>query len=142
MGIALPSMGRAPSYSAGAFHYFSCPKALWPERFEKIKEAGFNAVETYVPWNWSEREKPNGLSDTSHIDLKDLDDFLTMAEDKYGLYLNGQPLGRYWEVGPQRAYFLPSTMLKDENVLEYTAKPGKLGDRIKAAQLRPLPMVE
>ena len=37
-------------YSA-AFHYFRCPEALWRDRFRRIKEAGFNTVETYVPWN-------------------------------------------------------------------------------------------
>ena len=41
-------------YSA-AFHYFRCPEELWRDRFQKIKEAGFNTVETYVPWNWLER---------------------------------------------------------------------------------------
>src|ERR1700722_14433484 len=83
--------GKDTFIFSGAFHYFRCPKALWAERFERIKEAGFNAVETYVPWNWSEREKPNGFGDTSHIDLKELDDFLTMAEDKYGLYTIVRP---------------------------------------------------
>jgi len=76
---------------SGAFHYFRCPKGEWRERFEKIKEAGFNAVETYVAWNWSEREKPKGLGDTSHMNLKDLDDWLTMAEDEFGLYTIVRP---------------------------------------------------
>src|SRR4051794_21479082 len=40
---------------SGAFHYFRCPKPLWRDRFGKIKEAGFNTVETYVAWNWHER---------------------------------------------------------------------------------------
>ena len=76
---------------SGAFHYFRCPEALWPERFRRIKEAGFNAVETYVPWNWSEREKPSGLNDYSKMNLKELDEFLTMAEDQFGLYTIVRP---------------------------------------------------
>ena len=44
-------------YSA-AFHYFRCPEELWRDRFRQIKEAGFNVVETYVPWNWHERSMP------------------------------------------------------------------------------------
>ena len=56
------------------------------------------------------------------------------------LTLNGHPLGRFWETGPQRAYFLPSCWLKEENELELTVTPGKLGDRIRAAELRSLPM--
>jgi hypothetical protein len=76
---------------SGAFHYFRCPKELWRERFKKIKEAGFNAIETYVAWNWSEREKPHGLNDYSHIKLTDFDEFLKMAEDEFGLYTIVRP---------------------------------------------------
>jgi hypothetical protein len=87
---------------SGAFHYFRCPKELWRERFKLIKEAGFNAVETYVPWNYSEQEKPSGVDDYSHIDLSELDQWLTMAEDEFGLYTIVRP-GPYicaeWAVG-------------------------------------------
>ena len=55
--------GKDTFIFSGAFHYFRCPKPLWQERFRKIKEAGFNAVETYVAWNWHEREMPAGLDD-------------------------------------------------------------------------------
>ena len=37
---------------SGAFHYFRCPKELWPQRFQAIKDAGFNTVESYTAWNW------------------------------------------------------------------------------------------
>lgn len=63
---------------SGAFHYFRCPKPLWEDRFLKIKRAGFNAVETYIAWNWHERAE-------GQADLKDLDDWLTMAA-KHGLH--------------------------------------------------------
>ena len=34
------------------------------------------------------------------------------------LYINGKPLGRYWEVGPQRDFFLPGCWVKKgDNVL-------------------------
>src|ERR1700682_646203 len=62
--------GKDTFIFSGAFHYFRCPKELWRERFRRIKEAGFNAVETYVAWNWSEQQRPSGLGDTSHIRLK------------------------------------------------------------------------
>lgn len=78
--------GKDTFLFSGAFHYFRCPKELWRERFRRIKEAGFNAVETYVPWNWSERNKPRGPNDFSQVDLKDLDDWMTMAEKEFGLY--------------------------------------------------------
>src|SRR5450432_1937597 len=71
---------------SGAFHYFRCPKELWRDRFAKIKEAGFNTVETYVAWNVHEPNMPAGLDDFSGVDLRDVDDWLNMAEE-FGLYV-------------------------------------------------------
>ena len=76
---------------SGAFHYFRCPRELWRDRFRMIKAAGFNAVETYVPWNWSEPVKPSGPADETHVDLADLDAWLTMAEKEFGLYTIVRP---------------------------------------------------
>ena len=76
---------------SGSFHYFRCPKELWPDRFRKIKAAGCNAVETYVPWNWHERNRPSSLTDYSQVDLQDLKDWLHMAQDEFGLYTIVRP---------------------------------------------------
>ena len=35
----------------GAMHYFRTPKYYWYDRLLKLKECGFNAVDTYVAWN-------------------------------------------------------------------------------------------
>ena len=75
---------------SGAFHYFRVPRPLWPDRFRKLKAAGFNCVETYVPWNWHERGMPRSLADESCIDLRPLEAFLDMAEE-YGLYVIVRP---------------------------------------------------
>lgn len=86
---------------SGAFHYFRCPKELWRDRFQKIKDAGFNTVETYVAWNWSEQQMPSGTKDFSKVDLSDLDEWLTMAE-QFGFYILVRP-GPYicaeWDTG-------------------------------------------
>src|SRR5581483_4388347 len=83
--------GRDTFIYSGAFHYFRCPKELWRDRFQKIKDAGFNAVETYTPWNWHEREMPKAPDDFSKITgLQDLDDWLAMAED-FGFYTIVRP---------------------------------------------------
>jgi hypothetical protein len=82
--------GKDTFIYSGSFHYFRCPKELWSERFQKIKDAGFNCVETYAPWNWSERETPASLDDFSKVDVRDLDDWLTMAE-KFGFYVIIRP---------------------------------------------------
>lgn len=75
---------------SGAFHYFRVPQELWADRFKKLKAAGLNCIETYIPWNWHEREMPSSVNDYSHIDMSQLDDFLKMAES-YGLYVIVRP---------------------------------------------------
>ena len=77
-------------YSA-AFHYFRCPEPLWRDRFKKIKEAGFNTVETYIPWNWHERKMPNSPDAPGNFDFADLKRWLKMAQDEFGLYTIVRP---------------------------------------------------
>lgn len=77
-------------YSA-AFHYFRCPQELWRDRFQKIKEAGFNTVETYIPWNWHERSMPVDINDTSKFDFTDLKAWLKMAQEEFGFYTIVRP---------------------------------------------------
>lgn len=77
-------------YSA-AFHYFRCPEELWRDRFRQIKEAGFNTVETYVPWNWHERTMPLSLQDTTHFDFSDVKRWLKMAQEEFGFYTIVRP---------------------------------------------------
>ena len=77
-------------YSA-AFHYFRCPEPLWRDRFQKIKEAGFNTVETYVPWNWHERQMPLSPDDPGQFDFGDLMRWLKMAQEEFGFYTIVRP---------------------------------------------------
>ena len=71
-GACLKIDGKDRFIYSAAFHYFRCPEELWRDRFRKIKEAGFNTVETYVPWNWHERTMPSSIDDTTHFDFSDL----------------------------------------------------------------------
>src|SRR5947209_18691084 len=71
---------------SGAFHYFRCPKELWADRFRKLKEAGFNTVETYTAWNWHEPNPPKNPEDFSKVDMTDLRDWLEMETDQFGFY--------------------------------------------------------
>ena len=53
---------------SGSLHYFRVLPQLWPDRIEKMKQAGLNTIETYIPWNLHEPERGNykfneGLSD-------------------------------------------------------------------------------
>jgi hypothetical protein len=90
-GHCLQIEGRDVFIYSAAFHYFRCPQALWRDRFRKIKDAGFNTVETYVPWNWHERSLPAGLEDFSQIDLSEIDAWLKMAQDEFGFYTIVRP---------------------------------------------------
>jgi hypothetical protein len=83
--------GRDTVVYSGAFHYFRCPKELWRDRFQKMKEAGLNTVETYVAWNWHERAEPADVNDFSRIDMTDLEDWLKMAEDEFGFFVILRP---------------------------------------------------
>lgn len=76
---------------SAAFHYFRCPQELWKDRFQKIKEAGFNTVETYVPWNWHERNMPKDINDFSQCNFDDLKAWLKMAHEDFGLYTIVRP---------------------------------------------------
>lgn len=76
---------------SAAFHYFRCPQELWRDRFRKIKEAGFNTVETYVPWNWHERNMPKSVDDYSQCNFDDLKAWLHMAHEEFGLYTIVRP---------------------------------------------------
>ena len=105
---------------SGAFHYFRCPKPLWPERFAALKAAGFNAVETYVAWNWHEQTPPSSPDDYSKCDLTDLHDWLAMATDRFGLQVILRP-GPYicaeWDGGGYPQWLLnmrPASYTKRE----------------------------
>ena len=85
-GHCLVIDGKDTFIYSGAFHYFRCPKPLWRDRLKKMKEAGLNTVETYVPWNWHERTAPKDVNDYSKVDMADLRDFLKMVHDEFGMY--------------------------------------------------------
>lgn len=78
--------GRDTFVYSAAFHYYRTPKELWRDRLSKIKHAGFNTIETYVPWNWHEREMPKGLEDFSQLDLSELQEFLDMVHHEFEMY--------------------------------------------------------
>ena len=78
--------GKDTFILSAAFHYFRTPKALWGDRIAKIKAAGFNTIETYVPWNWHERDMPKGLDDYSKIDLSELGEFLDLVHNEFDMY--------------------------------------------------------
>ncbi len=86
--------GKPVFIYSGSFHYFRCDPSEWIDRLEKIKAAGFNTIETYVPWNWHERTE-------GHPDFAPLVKFLDDCKEE-GLYVIVRP-GPYicaeWNTG-------------------------------------------
>ena len=85
-GSSLKIEGKDVFIYSAAFHYFRTPKELWRDRFTKIKAAGFNTIETYIPWNLSELNKPANINDYSQVDFSDLKEWLNMAQNEFGFY--------------------------------------------------------
>ena len=94
---------------SGAMHYFRIPREYWHDRLLKLKECGFNTVETYTCWNL--HEPCEGEFNFSGI--LDVGAFIEEAE-KLGLYVMIRP-GPYicaeWDFGG-----LPSWILKYEKM--------------------------
>jgi hypothetical protein len=85
-------------------HYFRIPREYWRDRLTKLKECGFNTVETYTCWNLHEPQE--GVFDFSG--MLDLDEYLRVATE-LGLYIILRP-GPYicaeWDLGGLPAWLL------------------------------------
>ncbi|XP_065171046.1 beta-galactosidase-1-like protein 2 [Atheta coriaria] len=102
---------------SGALHYFRVPKAYWRDRLRKLKAAGLNTVETYVPWNLHEPSPGYydfGSGGTDFEQFLDIAEFLKLAqeEDLLAIVRPGPYICSEWDFGG-----LPSWLLKDPNVI-------------------------
>lgn len=82
--------GKEIPLMSGEFHYWRVLAENWEIIAEKIKEMGFNAIATYIPWNYHELEPEvyDFYGNTSP--QRNLDKFLTLME-KAGLYVIIRP---------------------------------------------------
>lgn len=96
--------GEKFTIRSGAMHYFRTPRAYWKDRLLKLKECGFNTVETYVAWNLHEPKE--GTFDFSSDN--DIGAFFDLAKE-LGLYVMLRP-GPYicaeWDAGGFPAWLL------------------------------------
>lgn len=107
---------------SGAMHYFRVPKKHWRDRLRKMRAAGLNTIETYVPWNLHEPELGKydfgeGFSDMS--DFLDIRQFLKIAqeEDLLVLVRPGPYICSEWEFGG-----MPSYLLRDKEMVVRTSQ--------------------
>lgn len=63
--------GRDAFIYSACVHYARTPKALWRDRLTKLKQAGFNTIETYVFWNYHEPVE-------GKVDMTELEDFVAL----------------------------------------------------------------
>ncbi|KAF7636717.1 Glyco_hydro_35 domain-containing protein [Meloidogyne graminicola] len=63
-------------YISGEIHYFRIHPWLWHDRLYKVRAAGLNAVQVYVPWNFHEEEPAN----FNFAGDRDLVEFLRIAQ--------------------------------------------------------------
>ncbi|AEI44801.1 Glb1 [Paenibacillus mucilaginosus KNP414] len=102
--------------------YFRIPRGLWKDRLHKVREAGYNAIDVYFPWNHHEREP--GVWDFGGE--RDVEAFLKLAAEE-GLWVVARP-GPYicseWDGGALPAHLLTDRSMRlrdnDPNFLRAT----------------------
>lgn len=77
--------GKPVFIYSGEFHYFRCDPKDWPDRLARAKEAGLNAVASYIPWRWHEvKEGAFDFTGKTHP-RRNLVEFLRLVSES-GLY--------------------------------------------------------
>ncbi|XP_010000006.1 PREDICTED: beta-galactosidase [Chaetura pelagica] len=91
-------------YISGSIHYSRVPRYYWRDRLMKMKMAGLDAIQTYVPWNFHEPQQ--GMFDFSGD--KDLEYFLQLANDSGLLVIlrAGPYICAEWDMGGLPAWLL------------------------------------
>lgn len=96
--------GKPYTILSGAMHYFRIPKEYWYDRLLKLKECGFNTVETYTCWNLHEKRE-------GEFDFSGNLDIANYIETAQGLGLNvilrpGPYICAEWDFGGLPAWLL------------------------------------
>jgi len=101
--------GEKMKIISGSIHYFRIVPEYWRDRLEKLKMLGANTVETYIPWNFHEKEK--GEFDFSGN--RDIAGFVKIAQE-LGLWVILRPspyICAEWEFGG-----LPYWLLREDGM--------------------------
>ncbi|CAF3300691.1 unnamed protein product [Rotaria socialis] len=105
---------------SGSLHYFRVLPQSWSDRIKKMKAAGLNTIETYVPWNLHEPQRGNYQFGEG---LTDLVSFLKLIYE-HEMFTIIRPSGYIcaeWDWGG-----LPSWLLRDETMRVRSIHPGFL----------------
>ena len=101
--------GKEYTIVSGAMHYFRIPRPYWRDRLDKLKQGGFNTVETYTCWNLHEPKE-------GEFDFSGMLDLGAYIDEAASLGLNvilrpGPYICSEWEFGG-----LPAWLLSYENI--------------------------
>lgn len=111
--------GQPFRYISGSIHYFRVPRFYWKDRLLKMKMAGLNAIQTYVPWNFHEPKPGQYRFSEDH----DVEYFIHLAHE-LGLLVILRP-GPYicaeWDMGG-----LPAWLLEKESIVLRSSDPDYL----------------
>ncbi|VDM32242.1 unnamed protein product [Hydatigera taeniaeformis] len=98
--------GEPFRYISGSLHYFRIPRIYWEDRLVKAKNAGLDAIQIYVPWNFHE---PNP-GEYHFEDERDVVEFIELAQ-KMGLLVlvrAGPYICAEWDFGGLPPWLLSS----------------------------------
>ncbi|TPP62195.1 Beta-galactosidase [Fasciola gigantica] len=127
--------GEPFQYISGSMHYFRIPRDYWSDRLNKAKQAGLDAIEIYVPWNYHEPEE--GVYNFEGN--ADVEQFLELAA-KYDLlviFRAGPYICAEWDFGGLPAWLLrknPNMKIRSsapDYMVEVTRWMDKLLPRIR-----------
>ncbi len=96
--------GKPFTVISGAMHYFRIPREYWYDRLLKLKECGFNTVETYTCWNLHEENE----GEFNFSGMLDVEAYIDIAKD-LGLNVIIRPgpfICAEWEFGGLPAWLL------------------------------------
>uniref|UniRef100_T1JF70 Beta-galactosidase n=1 Tax=Strigamia maritima TaxID=126957 RepID=T1JF70_STRMM len=115
-GPAFRLNGKDIQIFSGAMHYFRVLPQDWQDRLRKMRAAGLNAVETYVPWNLHEESKGT-YNFQGRLDIKK---FIkqAQAEDLFVILRPGPYICAEWDFGG-----LPSWLLREPDIRVRTSDP-------------------
>ncbi|XP_030827776.1 beta-galactosidase [Camarhynchus parvulus] len=96
--------GKPFRYISGSIHYSRVPSYYWKDRLLKMKMAGLDAIQTYVPWNYHETQ----MGTYDFFGGKDLEYFLQLANDTGLLVIlrAGPYICAEWDMGGLPAWLL------------------------------------
>ncbi|XP_045153612.1 beta-galactosidase [Echinops telfairi] len=111
--------GQRFRYVSGSIHYHRIPSFYWKDRLLKMRMAGLNAIQMYVPWNFHEPLPGQYQFSDDH----DVGHFIKLAQE-LGLLVILRP-GPYicaeWDMGG-----LPAWLLEKESIVLRSSDPDYL----------------